>query len=478
MTRRFAALTAAVLIAGCATNPVTGKSQLSLISEDQEIQMGREAAAQVQQSIGFVDNPSLQQYVARVGKEIAAKTERPNLPWEFHVVDDPSVNAFALPGGFIFVTRGLMTHMNNEAELATVLGHEIGHVTARHSVSQMSQQELYGGLLGVGSILSPTIAKYSQLASAGLSLLFLKYSRDDESQADALGFRYALADNYDVRYMDNVFQTLERVSEAAGNQGDLPNWLSTHPDPGNRIQATQARLDSLSRSLSGTKVDRAQYMSEINNLVYGEDPREGFFQGSTFYHPELRFSFSIPNGWQTQNTPQAVAAASPQQDAIFQLTLASGGSPQEAANAFFGQQGIQAGNVSSTSVNGFPAVAGYFDAPTDQGVIRGLVSFLSYGGKTYQLMGYAGSGNFASYDPIFRQIISSFQQMNDPSIINVQPARIDIVTVPQAMSLEEFNQKYPSTVPVQQVALINELEPDSRIAAGQKIKRITGGRAP
>jgi predicted Zn-dependent protease len=153
MTRRFAALTAAVLSAACATNPVTGKSQLSLISEDQEIQMGREAAQQVQQSIGFVDDPGLQQYVARVGKAIAARTERPNLPWEFHVVDDPAVNAFALPGGFIFVTRGLMTHMNNEAELATVLGHEIGHVTARHSVTQMSKQELYGGLLGVGSIL-------------------------------------------------------------------------------------------------------------------------------------------------------------------------------------------------------------------------------------------------------------------------------------------------------------------------------------
>jgi predicted Zn-dependent protease len=278
--------------------------------------------------------------------------------------------------------------------------------------------------------------------------------------------------------MDNVFETLERVSEASGGSGGLPNWLSTHPDPGNRIKATQARLDSLHRSLSGTKVDRAQYMSQINNLVFGEDPREGFFQGNTFYHPELRFRFSIPNGWLTQNTPQAVATASPQQDAIFQLTLAPAGTPPEAANAFFGQQGIQPGNVSNTSVNGLPAVAGYFDAQTDQGVIRGLVSFISYGGKTYQLMGYAGSGNFASYDPTFRQIISSFQQMNDPSILNVQPARIEIVTVPQAMTLAEFNQKYPSSVPIEQVALINELQPDGRIAAGQQVKRVTGGRAP
>src|SRR5512141_3131209 len=175
MARRHVLMLSAALAAGCATNPVTGKSQLSLISESQEIQMGREAAQQTLQQIGEVKDPGLQAYVSRIGKELAARTERPQLPWEFHVVNDASVNAFALPGGFIFVTRGLLTHINNEAELATVVGHEIGHVTARHSVQQISKAQLATLGLGIGSILSPGIAKFANVAGQGLQLLFLKY---------------------------------------------------------------------------------------------------------------------------------------------------------------------------------------------------------------------------------------------------------------------------------------------------------------
>ena len=175
---------------------------------------------------------------------MAAQSERPNLPWEFHVVDDASVNAFALPGGFIYVTRGLMASINDEAELATVLGHEIGHVTYRHSVQQISKAQLAHSGSGIGSILSSDIARFGQLASAGLSILFLKYGRDAENQADQAGFRYSLKQNYDVREMTNVFQTLDRISEASGG-GKLPEWLSTHPNPGNRIEHIEKMLDTL-----------------------------------------------------------------------------------------------------------------------------------------------------------------------------------------------------------------------------------------
>ena len=176
---------------GCARNPVTGKSELSLVSESQEIQMGQQAAQDVAKTIGLYNNADAQAYVTKIGKPIAATSERPNLPWEFHVVDDASVNAFALPGGFIYVTRGLMTAVNDEAEFATVVGHEIGHVTNRHSVQMISKSQLAQLGLGIGSILSSDIAKYGQLASAGLQVLFLKYSRNAENQADQAGFRYA-----------------------------------------------------------------------------------------------------------------------------------------------------------------------------------------------------------------------------------------------------------------------------------------------
>src|SRR5215217_2729298 len=161
----------------CARNPVTGKSELALVSESQEIQMGKQAAQEVAQTIGLYNDPKLEAYVAGIGKRMAAASERPNLPWEFHVVDDASVNAFALPGGFIYVTRGLLGAINDEAELATVVGHEIGHVTHRHSVEQMSKAQLAQLGLGLGSVFSPQIAQFAGVASQGLQLLFLKYGR-------------------------------------------------------------------------------------------------------------------------------------------------------------------------------------------------------------------------------------------------------------------------------------------------------------
>ena len=363
--------------------------------------MGRQASQEVAQSIGFVDDPELQAYVAGIGKRMAAKSERPALPWEFHVVNDASVNAFALPGGFIYVTRGLLAHMNSEAELATVLGHEVGHVTARHSVQQISKARLATLGLGVGSILSSDVAQFAGLASQGLGVLFLKYGRDAENQSDQLGFKYALGLNYDVREMANVFQTLSRAS-GSGQGGRLPEWLSTHPNPENRVKNTEARLDTLHASLGNTVVGREEYLQKIDGMTFGEDPRQGFFEGSTFYHPDMRFQLQFPQGWKTQNTPSAVVALSPKEDAILQLALAGETAPRDAASKFLSQQGITAGRASTSSINGNQAATSYFQAQTEQGVIEGIVSFISYGGKTFALLGYTPQGNLDAYDGALR----------------------------------------------------------------------------
>src|SRR3954454_7393445 len=259
-SRRRTLLLGASLAIGlaCARNPVTGKNEIALVSESQEIEMGKQASQEVAQSMGFVNNPGLESYVTGIGMKMAKASERPDLPWEFHVVDDASVNAFALPGGFIYVTRGLLTSINDEAELATVVGHEIGHVTNRHSVQQISKQQLAQLGLGVGSILSSDIARFGQLASTGLSVLFLKYGRDAENQADQAGFRYALNQDYDVREMTKVFETLDRISQTSGG-GKLPEWLSTHPAPENRIQHIENMLDTLHRDPTKGIVNREGY---------------------------------------------------------------------------------------------------------------------------------------------------------------------------------------------------------------------------
>jgi predicted Zn-dependent protease len=461
---------------GCARNPVTGKSELSLVSESQEIQMGKEASAQVAQSIGLYNDSKVQSYVAEIGKRMAAQSERPNLPWEFHVVDDAAVNAFAIPGGFIYVTRGLMGAINTEAELASVLGHEIGHVTHRHSVQQISKSQLAQLGLGIGSILSSDIARFGQLASAGLSLLFLKYGRDAENQADQSGFRYALQQNYDVREMPKVFQTLSRISETGG-AGKLPEWLSTHPNPENRIERTEKMLDTLNVDLSKAVVDREEYLRHVQGMTFGEDPRQGYFEGSQFYHPQMRFQMHFPDGWKVQNMASAVAALSPNQDAVIQLALAGNASPRQAAQQFLSQQGVQAGEASTSDINGLPAASSYFQAQTQEGTIQGLVSFISYGGKTFGLMGYTQAGKLSNYDRIFLGTIRSFGELRDRSKLNVEPARIELVKVPRQMTLEQFNAQYPSTVPIEQLAIINELEgPADVIQAGRMVKRVVGGR--
>ena len=465
------------LVAACATNPVTGKPELSLVSEQQEIQMGQQGAQQVAQEVGLIKDQALQNYVQSVGSAIAAKSERPNLPWTFRAVDDPSPNAFALPGGYVFVTRGLLDLMNNEAELASVLGHEIGHVTARHSVHQMSEQQLAQLALGVGAILSPTVAQLGGAASQGLGLLFLKYSRDDERQADDLGFRYALNQGYDVRYMDDVFRSLQRLGEAS-KESPLPSWLATHPGEAERIQTIDSKLAQLQPAqLANTKVNAREYLQRVNGLVYGADPRNGFFQGNTFYHPDLRFQISLPSGWQGQNLSQAVIAVSPQQDGIIQLTLAQGNSPEAAARAFLSQKGIQAGQASQQTVNGVPAVASTFQAQTEQGVIQGLAAFFTYNGATYQVIGYAPAQRFGAYESAFRQSLGSFAPVTDSRVLNVQPKKLNVVSLPQQMTLAEFAQRNPSTIPLAELAIVNQVEdPNKALPAGTPVKQVTGGR--
>jgi len=456
----------------CATNPVTGKKELSFISESQEISMGRGYATQVAQEMGVYQDSAVQSYVSGLGTELAAGTERPKLPWTFTVMDDPQVNAFALPGGYIFITRGIMTHMNSEAELATVVGHEIGHVTARHSVRQMTRQQLAQIGLVAGAIASERIAQNIGAISQGLGVLFLKYGRDDESQADGLGFRYALNDGYDVRHMVDMFQILQRVSASAGQR--IPEWQSTHPDPGNRIAATEARLARVTVPLDGKKVRREEFLKLIDGIVFGDNPRQGYFKGSSFLHPDLAFQLDFPAGWKTANQPSAVVGVSDKQDAQAQLSLAGKTAPAEALRAFLGQQGVTAGRTDQAPINGNPAARGTFTAQSQDGnQLAGLVAFVSYGGATYQLVGITTGAGWRTYGGVFDQFAGSFRRLTDPAALSVRPNRISVTKVPRPMTLAEFNKQYPSVIELDKLALINGLEDgEAELEPGNLVKRV------
>ena len=227
----------------CATNPATGKREFSLMSEEQELALGLQSDADVRREMGVYDDRELQQYVTGIGLKLASVSERPNLPWHFTVVNVPAINAFALPGGYIYITRGIMPFLDNEAQLAGVLGHEIGHVTARHASQQYSRST--GASLGVllGSIFAgPAAASVAQAGSTGLGLLFLKNSRDDEAQADELGVRYSARAGWDPDGIPQMLTTLGRVEESSDNKG-VPNWLLTHPAPEDRVRRSAVQFD-------------------------------------------------------------------------------------------------------------------------------------------------------------------------------------------------------------------------------------------
>ena len=432
--------------------------------------MGQEAAKQVAASIPPVADDALQRYVSGLGMQLARASERPNLPWSFTVIDDPQVNAFALPGGPIFITRGILSHMNSEAQLVSVLGHEIGHITAKHSVQQMSQAQLAQIGLIAAVIVKPGLAQFGDLASQGLGLLFLKFGRDDETQADDLGFKYMTTGGYSPTEMAEMFRTLQRLG-GGSTEGRVPEWLSTHPDPGNRVEKTLQRTAATSLP-AGLKVERDAFLQRTEGLIFGENPREGFFRQQQFLHPELRFQLDFPSGWQTQNQPSAVASISPQQDALVVLALAGTASPNQALSEFFGQQGITNQGTSSGSINGMPAASGTFTANTQDGVLAGNVAFVSLDNRTFRLLAYTPQQRYSAYRGVFTQSLGSFRRLTDPAALAVQPVRVRLVRLPRAMTVTEFHQAYPSPIPLAQVALINGVEATTTLPAGTLVKRV------
>jgi predicted Zn-dependent protease len=461
---------------GCATNPVTGQRELSFFSERQEIQLGQDADQDIVQSMGLYEDEALQRYVQEVGARMARASERPDLPWTFRVLDDPVVNAFALPGGYIYLTRGILAHFSSEAEMAGVLGHEIGHVTARHGINQVTRAQLTQLGIGLGSVLAPDLAGALEVAGVGAGLLLLRYGRDAERQADDLGLRYMTREGYDPREMAATFEMLARAS-GAEDGARLPGFLSTHPEPLERRERILARVEA--GEVSGQRVEREAYLERLRGMPFGENPREGFFRNGRFHHPDLAFRMDFPQGWRTVNQRNGVQAASPDQDAVLVLTLASEPSAAQARDAFARQQGITASGARSETVNGLAGARVDFSAPLQQGgQIRGTALFLEHGGRVYRLLGYAMEARFQARGPALRDALASFRPETDAAILAVQPARIELVRVPDAMTLETFHQRFPSSISMDQVGVINRVRPGQPISAGTLLKRVVGGELP
>jgi predicted Zn-dependent protease len=477
--RGVLALLVLVVVSSCAKNPVTGKRELMLVSEAQEIEMGKQAAAQIPAELGLIDaqQEAIARMVQSAGLEMARASERPNLPWEFHVVDSPVVNAFAIPGGFIYLTRGILAHMNSEAEMAGVLGHEIGHVTARHSARQMSAAQLTNLGLGLSMVFIPEVRPFGDVLSTGLGLLFLKFGRDDESQADEIGVRYASQAGYDASKTAELFGVLARMRDDSGDV--LPTWLSTHPDPADR----QARILELARRHApgdgGLVVRENEFKRRLEGLVFGENPREGFMDGNWFKHPELRFQIAFPPGWKVENTRQTLFAGS--QEAAFQMTASrsSAASPSAHAARALGGPGIQVGSGRSLSIHEFPAFIVPFRAQTAQSVIDGQAAFIRDGDLMYELYAYTTPDRLPRMSDTFLEVIRSFSRLTDPRALRVQPQRVRLYRTTRAMNAREALLD-AGVVPAQleTLALANHLDLTEQLPAGTILKSVTPPATP
>jgi len=464
----------------CSTNPVTGKKQLVLISEAQEIAMGQEADPQIVAEYGLYDDKALQSFITEKGKAMAAISHRPNLKYEFKVVDSEILNAFAVPGGYVYFTRGIMAHFNNEAEFAGVLGHEIGHITARHTVVQQSNQ-VFGQIGIIGAmIINPELGQFAEQASQGLGLLFLKFGRDAERQSDKLGVEYSSKINYDAKEMAGFFNTLARQS-ASSSSAELPDFLSTHPNPGDRNVTVGKLAAEWKRKLNLTnpKINRDAYLRRIDGIILGEDPKQGFTENNVFYHPVLKFQFNVPTSWRLANSPQKVQMAPQDGQALMYLTLAPGKTLDEAGNAMLQKNNLQLVDSRQLSVNGLSALALIADTRQDpqqqqqRAPLRTLSYLISYDGNIYHMLGVSAVSTFNNYNGFFTNAMQSFKVLTDASKLNKKPERVRIKAVAANSTFEQVMRyfKMPDAR-IEELGILNGMQKNTALAKGSLIKVI------
>ncbi len=479
----LAAIPAALgVIVACAVNPVTGKRELSLVSAAREVQIGKESDPAVRAEYGAYSDSALQRYVDGVGQRLAAASHRPDLDWHFLVLDSPVVNAFALPGGYIYITRGILAHLNSEAQLAGVLGHEIGHVTARHGAQQVTRQQLAGGGLLLASVLVSGFQRYGDLAQQGLGLLFLKYGRDDENQADELGVGYATRAGFDPREIPATYSMLRRISERGGQR--LPTFLSTHPDPGDRERRTRALAEQAVQGAGGTlAVGEADYKQRIEGMVWGDDPREGYFVEQRFYQPELKLQVDFPTGWRTQNERSRVVAVAPDEQGVVQLGVAQAEestSPGQHVAALRGQGRIVDAVGGTEQVGGMDAWVGTVIAPRSDGTrMELLAAFIRYPqGPLYELLGRDATPQ-RGHTAAILAAMRSFDRLTDAPHLDVRPARVDVVAVAQAAPLGEVLAGLGAlAADAGQTAVLNNLAEGEPVQKGYRLKVARRGRWP
>ena len=393
-----------VLLCACATNPVTHKRQLNLVSESQEIAIGEQSHPEIVRQFGiYNEKPELNRLVDTIGHRLAAVSDRPNLPWHFTIIDTPMVNAMALPGGYIYVTRGMLERINSEDELAGVLGHEITHVTARHAAQAITRSEVaqFGMILGSVVAGPQATQTFGQLAQIGLNLLFQRYSRGQESQADRVGTEYATRANFNPIGMERMLNTLQRLDKHPAS--GIEAYFQSHPDPAKRVRDVQGEIQKITATNpSATSIEpkRDPYVRLTDNMMTGNSTERAVIRGNTIYDREHGLILQAPGGWKPTLSEGAMFAMVPRgrnQNTAFvaqeiENRELQGYNAQSAVRNQFQQMGLRfAGSRQTTTQSGQQFVIDVWTGQTDSGPVEVETTQFPHGDHVAVLMFLAPS---------------------------------------------------------------------------------------
>ncbi len=480
--RILSAMLAVTAVAACATNPVTGRPDVVMMSEAQEIQLGREEHAKILQEFGRYDDLALQDYVNQIGQRIAAVSHRPQLQYTFTVLDSEDINAFALPGGYVYITRGIMAYLNSEAELVAVLGHEVGHVTARHSVRQQS-----GAMAtGVGATVIGILTGSGDLASvanmAGTALVS-GYGRDMELEADGLGAQYLDRLGYDPDAMIDVVRLLKNQESFELQQARMEKReprvyhgvFATHPDNDTRLQEVVKAAHKVQPDGTDLPDGRDVYLDHVKGMAFGSSAAQGMVRGSRFYHADMAFTLAFPSAWTIKNLPSKVVGFPTQKDAyleLFAMGIPPGVTPREfLAKNLGGATLLSADSLQVNGLQGYTAIAREVQLPWgNRGPARFAVVYLN--GMAYVFRGSTHlAAGFTAADPLFLSSIKTFRRLKDSEFALAEPTRIELVKATPQTRIQGLAQSSPiRPYPAEQLRLLNDLYPDKEPAAGQVLK--------
>jgi predicted Zn-dependent protease len=471
-------LVAAALLGGvgCATNPVSGTPDLVLISEEEEVEIGKEYDKAIVGQFGLVNDPALERYVDGLGQRLAEVGHRPQLDYKFRVLDDPLVNAFALPGGYVYITRGILAHLQSEAALAGVMGHEVGHITARHGIRRASKDIIYNVITApiriVGIFFRRIPGLVDTIVGGSTALFSLKFSRDDERESDELGVEYGTELGYDTREMGGFFKVMQGLEERAG--ADLPEWFRTHPSSDDRaddVKELSEEAQAEKPDVKAWKVEDASFRRRLEGMVVGRDPRQGFLEGGRFKHPVLELEFPTPRGWKGHNSASFVAFVDPDGDALLLFALAKANTLDGAVEEFAGQ-GIKVLEETNLEVGGWPAkrVRSRPSQSEDLAITstfvrtpRALVAFHAVSSKRGR-----------AQQALMVNSADGLKQLTERAALERQPVVIKLVEARQAGPLRKVLEAYPippaAEMELIDLGLMNGGDLDAHVKQGELVK--------